>query len=441
MCIKNAPNDAVTSPRAATPKLRRSMGMTSGNIQKSSGSAKPVKPYPDFPLSAHSSGKWCKKVRGKIYYFGSWSDPVGALNEWLEHQDSIRAGAGKKRSDDDAYDIGWLVNAFLDSKEQQREQGDLSHRAFNDYFAACTRVAEFFGKGRLLKSIDAPDFKRFRAAFPATWGPTTVNNEIARVSAVFKFAYDVGAVPIPIQKGPNFKRVSKKKQRLHRACQPKKEFTAAELHQLAEAADVQLRAMILLGVNCGYGNADCGRLEIPMIDFERSWIEGLRDKTAIERAAWLWPETVTALKEAIDKRYENAPPSLSSRVFITVRRQSWFKEDGNADPIAAAFGKLRAKVLESPVVAELCESGMKEEEAQKEAKARWRGVGFYSLRHVFETVAGNSKDQIAVNHVMGHADVSMAAVYREGIDPERIISVCQHVRDWWLAGKPEEVAK
>jgi hypothetical protein len=41
--------------------------------------AKPSKPRPDFPLTAHPAGYWCKKIRGKVHAFGPWDDPDGAL--------------------------------------------------------------------------------------------------------------------------------------------------------------------------------------------------------------------------------------------------------------------------------------------------------------------------------------------------------------------------
>lgn len=31
---------------------------------------KPTKPYPAYPLLAHATGRWCKKIRGRFVYFG-----------------------------------------------------------------------------------------------------------------------------------------------------------------------------------------------------------------------------------------------------------------------------------------------------------------------------------------------------------------------------------
>jgi integrase len=55
---------------------------------------------------------------------------------------------------------------------------------------------------------------------------------------------------------------------------------------------------------------------------------------------------------------------------------------------------------------------------------------FYALRHTFETVAGASRDQVAVNAIMGHVDSSMSGVYRERIDDERLRAVADYVRKW-----------
>ena len=152
----------------------------------------------------------------------------------------------------------------------------------------------------------------------------------------------------------------------------------------------------------------------------------------------MWPETVDAIKTAIAQRYENAPPSIADRVFITKRRQAWYREGEKNSAICQAFAKVRTKALIEPAVKSLVESGIKKETAAKQVAKKWHGIGFYALRHTFETTAGGSKDQVAVNYVMGHCDDSMAAVYREGIDPQRIIDVCSFVREWWIAGKPTE---
>ena len=47
-------------------------------------------------------------------------------------------------------------------------------------------------------------------------------------------------------------------------------------------------------------------------------------------------------------------------------------------------------------------------------------LGFYGLRHGFETVAGETADQMAVDYLMGHKPKGMSGVYRERIGNDRL---------------------
>lgn len=40
---------------------------------------KSSKPHVDFPLYAHATRRWAKRIRGVIHYFGPRDDPDGAL--------------------------------------------------------------------------------------------------------------------------------------------------------------------------------------------------------------------------------------------------------------------------------------------------------------------------------------------------------------------------
>jgi integrase len=216
----------------------------------------------------------------------------------------------------------------------------------------------------------------------------------------------------PVRFGPSFKRTSKKTLRLHRARQGAKLFTADEIHRLLDGACPAVKAMILLGINCGFGNADCGRLPLSAVDLGAGMIDFPRPETGIPRRCALWPETAAALRQAQAKRPAPKNAADAALVLITKYGGGWAKDD-NAGPLTQAMGKLlRALQI----------NGRK-------------GLGFYTLRHTFRTIADEAKDQPAGDYIMGHEVPHMSSVYRETISDERLRAVANHVRAWLFPKK------
>lgn len=84
------------------------------------------KPYPDFPLTAHRASKqWCKKVLGKVHYFGKLDDWQAALAKWNEEKDYLLAGMDPP-SRASGIDVGELCNRFLMWKRERMQSGELS---------------------------------------------------------------------------------------------------------------------------------------------------------------------------------------------------------------------------------------------------------------------------------------------------------------------------
>lgn len=167
------------------------------------------------------------------------------------------------------------------------------------------------------------------------------------------------------------------------------------------------RAMLLLGINAGFGNSVCGNLPLSAVNLDAKIIDFTHQKRGISRRCVLWPETVRAMWEALTKRPNPKSAEDAGLYFITKYDLSWHKDTPDG-PIS----KETAKHLK-----ELGIDGRKR-------------LGFYTLRHVFRTIADESKDQPAVDFFVGHEIPHMSAIYRETISNERLRAVVDHVRKW-----------
>src|SRR5262249_17232342 len=139
--------------------------------------------------------------------------------------------------------------------------------------------------------------------------------------------------------GPSFKKPSRKTVRLHRAKKGSRMFEAEEVRHLLAAAGQPLKAMLLLGVNCGFGNNDVATLPLSALDLEGGGVNQPRPKTGIARRAKLWAETAAALREVLTRRPAPKDEAHSGLVFITKYGGIW-AGSGSDSPVSKEMRKL-----------------------------------------------------------------------------------------------------
>jgi len=393
-------------------------------LRRRNKSQRPPKPYMTFPLTVHPSGRWCKRIRNRLHYFGYWRNQDGsikpdggdwktALGLYKSQADDLHAGR-TPRTDPDTIDVAELVDRFLTSKRLRLDSGELSPRTFRDYYKVCEKLVRIAGKRRLVDDLRPDDFERMRGDLAKGVGPVTLSGDIGRIRGVFKYAYDAGLIEKPVRFGVSFDKPSKKTLRQERAKNGKRMFEADELRRIIDAAPQPLKAMVLLGINCGFGNSDCAGFPRSAVDLERCWTTFPRPKTGIERRCPLWTETVNSLKEAIGQRPKPKDKADDGLVFLTRWGHRFVRMSDEDDPgqrraLDAVVGQFRKLLRKLDI------NGKR---------------NFYAIRHTFQTVAEESRDFPAVKSIMGHADNSMSAVYRERISDDRLQAVVETVQAW-----------
>jgi hypothetical protein len=171
--------------------------------------AKPSTPNPDFPLFPHAIGRWAKKIRRKLHYFGPWADADAALTKYLSEKDALHAGR-KPRSDGEALTVKELANHFLNAKQALVDTGELSPRTWAEYKTTTDLLVKNFGKQRLVSYLDPEDFAKLRSWMARKWGPHRLAKMIQYVRSVFKHGFDAGLIDRPMHFGPGFNWPTKK---------------------------------------------------------------------------------------------------------------------------------------------------------------------------------------------------------------------------------------
>ncbi len=221
------------------------------------------------------------------------------------------------------------------------------------------------------------------------YSPESINHYLGAVRAMFTFAEETGIV----QHAPKLKRV-KNEPRPRTGAMEKLLYTLEDMNKLLGRADTQLKVMIMLALNCGFGPKDIRDLTWDHISGERVTLP--RSKTGVCQTYLLWPEVRALLREIQHSRAKVAERMAMRRiqhcdnghVFVTRFWKPWGK-----DSIAEQFRRLCQKVNVP------C-------------------YGFYRLRHCASTVMS----LVATPHVhrkfMRHTQLQQQVTYTHTPDVE-----------------------
>jgi integrase len=356
-----------------------------------------VRPIERFPAEPRADGRFQKRINGDLYYFTGTRDE--ALAKYNAIRDDLYAGRAPRIAEEAMPRITLkdVTNRCLRQKEHDRDSGRISAGWFDDFKVAVLRFGNFrVGGVKMLQrpwhELGAGDFGEYARHLHAKYGPHAYNRERSCVAAMFNMALEFGWIAKPIKLGRAF---PKRTPGDARGSRKDWLLTVPILKALYGKAGPQMRAMILLGLNGGFGPGDCAELPCGAVEIPSKRIHFNRPKNGIPRDMPMWPETLKSLRRVIGNR------TGDDLTFRTKRGNAW---TGNT--IAHEFAKAcrRAKVNLPD------------------------GVGLNACRHTFATYANEVQDRDAYKRLMGRKiSEGIDETYIDRIFLPRLKRVVNHV--------------
>jgi len=343
-----------------------------------------------FPLTLHSTGQYCKKIKGKMYYFGK--DKKQALERYLEQAAFLHNGKTKMfKTINRNMTLRSLCSIYLQHQQAKASSAEITVRHYADQSTCLKKFMSFIGQHRRINEISTLDLQNYKRKLKRAYNSAhRVNLHISIMKTMFHWARKNDV----LDHIPNIDAVSSAKI-IHKQ---RYVFASEEIHRLFDFADVQMKAMTWLGLNCGFGCTDCAQLKWSDMDLASGRVRLARGKTGVPRDLPLWPETIQSLGKI---------PKSGKSVFYTskdkplIRTTYHTNKDGstkysNTNLVTSRFCKLMKKAkISAP-----------------------EGTGFYTLRRTAATVAARSGDPFAVQRLLGHANLKMATRYVQDVSKQ-----------------------
>jgi len=336
------------------------------------------------PISFHKHTKQYYVTRGgKRIYLGS--DKEKALKKYH------RMGLGLELVQQEValpveITIKELANRFIAAQRANWRNPKETLKCYKDW------LGRFIKDHPRLKvaNFTVEKFARWKLSLKEReYSPESINHYLSAVRAMVVFAEETDL----IEKAPKLRRI--KNERIPQTGSKEKPlYTLDELQKLLESADLKLKAMIMLALNCGFGPKDLQDLTWDDIEGERITLP--RSKTGVCQTYLLWPETKKLLDEIQQQR----------AMLITKMAKRKVQHSDYGHVFVTRFWKLWSKDAVAEQFRKLCN------------KTNVQCYGFYRLRHC----ASTAMSLVATPHVhrkfMRHSQLQQQVTYTHTPDAE-----------------------
>src|SRR5688572_68516 len=178
---------------------------------------RPGKPRPDFPLTDHGNGQWCKKIKSLVRFFGVWAHPDGAVALYEQERAAWEPGQNPWSRDTtaarpQAVQLWELADRWLVYQRDLIDAPDHAERITPSTYGgsrhAMEHLLEATGKRVDPLSWSPQDFARLRVRLGAGVSPATKGQRVMYVRAMFDWARDSRLIPALPDYGRDFENVS-----------------------------------------------------------------------------------------------------------------------------------------------------------------------------------------------------------------------------------------
>jgi len=145
-------------------------------------------PSDKFPLTLHPTGQYCKKIKGRVRYFGN--DKKQALQRYLGqatylhgcHRSMQKASNGKMT-------LKELCDLYLKYQDSKVLADELTPKHHNDQISSVRKLTSFLGQGRKIESISTLDLQNYKRKLQGAYGSVCrLNLHISIMKSMFHWA-------------------------------------------------------------------------------------------------------------------------------------------------------------------------------------------------------------------------------------------------------------